>query len=273
MTSFDIYESSTEESHPLEVYLITIGSTTYRYTSNATDITLDSNVYTAIPIKRSKIAVSRERKEQIDITFPSTNTFAKSFLGVVPGERAFVSIIRLQRDEIPTFDTQALIFKGQIGGGGYGKDGNVIKLTARSIEAATGRPIPRFTFMGMCNHILFDGGCQVAEGLFNGGGSVTAVTDNVITVPGANTQPDGYWTGGWVKPDATSDFRLILAHSGNDLTLLLPFSSTVLGANVTFYAGCDHTFDGDCATKFDNVLNFGGFPFVPTKNVFITGLD
>lgn len=274
MTSFDIFESSEEGSRPLEIYTITVGATTYRYTSNASNITIGSDTWTAEPIQRTKIASSTQRNDKLTLTFAGDNAFAKSFLGIVPGERAFINIIRLQRDEVPTYDTQALIYKGQVAAGSYDKDGTSIKLTATSVEAATQRKIPRFTFMGMCNHILFDAGCKKGtSGFLLSAAPCTAVTANVITVTGASLEADGFYAGGWCKPTAKSDYRLILSHTGDNLTLLLPFSEDVTGLQMDVYAGCDHVFDGDCANKFDNVENFGGFPFVPTKNIFSTGLD
>ena len=141
------------------------------------------------------------------------------------------------------------------------------------LEAAASRTVPRFTFMGLCNHILFDNFCKKDPALFSHVGEVTAVSGNVITVTGANGQPDGYWTGGWCKPTARSDFRLVLSHVGNTLTLLLPFAETVLDSDVQVFAGCNHVFTGDCSLKFDNAIEYGGFPFVPTKNIFATGLD
>jgi hypothetical protein len=67
------------------------------------------------------------------------------------------------------------------------------------------------------------------------------------------------------------DRRLILSSSGDVLTLLLPFTSSPLGSTVIVFAGCDHTI-ATCKSKFNNVVNYGGFAFVPTKNIFQTGI-
>lgn len=74
------------------------------------------------------------------------------------------------------------------------------------------------------------------------------------------------------------DARLILSQSGDDLQLLLPFPDSILGSTVVILAGCDHTVT-TCDSKFNtpsdpqsNVVNFGGFPFVPTKNPFEGGV-
>jgi len=274
MTSFDIFESSVESSRPIEIYTIAIGINTYRFTSHSSDITIGASTWEAIPLQRSSVGQgAEERRRTVTITMPSDNSFVQQYLNIVPGQRATVSIIRLQRDEVPTFATQALIFKGLIASAQFTNDGNEVDLILRSIEAAASRSIPRFTFMGLCNHVLFDNFCKVNPGLFSHVGEATAVSGNILTVTGANSQADGYWTGGWCKPNAQNDFRLILAHTGNNLTLLLPFSMNVLAADIQVFAGCNHVMTGDCATKFDNVIEFGGFPFVPTKNIFATGLD
>ena len=51
-----------------------------------------------------------------------------------------------------------------------------------------------------------------------------------------------------------------------------------MGSTVVVLAGCDHSVT-TCDTKFNtpedtqsNVINYGGFPFVPGKNPFETGL-
>ena len=274
MTSFDILESSVEDSSPIEIYTITVGSETYRLTSSSQDIDIGVYTWTSTQIDRDAIGQgSEERKRNLNIKLPSDSPFAQAFINVIPGQRAVINIIRLQRDESPTFNTQALVYKGQIASIRFIEDGNQVQLVSRSIEAATSRTVPRYTFMGMCNHVLYDNSCKVNPAGFTVTGEVTDITGNTITVDGASSQPDGYWRGGFCKPSADSDFRLILDHTGDVLTLLLPFSTDLTGQNVQVFAGCDHTLTGDCATKFDNVIEFGGWPFVPTKNIFATGLD
>ena len=272
MANFDALESSVESSSPIELYTITVGPLTYRYTSGSVDITISGITWTAEPIARTKIAKSPTRQEILTIKFTATNTFARSFMGIVPGSRGYVTIIRLQRDESPTFATQVLLYKGQIAGGKYAAGGNMIDLQARSVEAATTRTVPRFTFMGMCNHILFDSGCKKSTAGFFITGTVSSISDVTYTITGANAQPDGYWTGGWMTPVGTNDYRMVLSHVGNVVTLLLPFADNLAGLDVEVYAGCDHTLGGACANKFDNVLEYGGFAFVPNKNPFSTGL-
>ena len=60
---------------------------------------------------------------------------------------------------------------------------------------------------------------------------------------------------------------MILAQSGDTMTLLLPFSLDVAGQDIDLFAGCAHDLT-TCDVKFAATLNYGGFPFVPRKNPF-----
>lgn len=275
MSSFDTYESSVESSRPIEIYVFAKGSSTWTYTSWSQDVTVSAVDYTAIPIKRSRIVQASDQKTRnTTVTVPSDNAFAAQYINVSPGEKATLTIIRLQPDESPSFNTQVMIFKGSVQSVSYPRDGYTAEIVVRSIEAAKNQNLPRVTYMSMCSHSLYDTGCGVDPGLFNVTGPVASGGDTAeITLTGANAQPDGYWTGGYVTAlSGSQDFRFVVKHVGNVLTLLLPFATDITGLNAQVFAGCDHNATGDCKTKFENVLEFGGFPFVPNRNPFQSGL-
>lgn len=128
------------------------------------------------------------------------------------------------------------------------------------------------------------------------------VSGTVVEVPEAANRPDGFFDGGLlvISPDYTlvdsapswyprtatpteadaaeSDWnggirRTILTHEGSTLMLdipLPPMSFTDMNL-VTLLVGYDGTLE-QCETRFDNVKNFGGFPWIPEKNIFETGL-
>jgi len=53
----------------------------------------------------------------------------------------------------------------------------------------------------------------------------------------------------------------------------LPFSTSPMGQTVKCNKGCKHRVTADCLNRFANTANYGGFPYVPKKNPFQTGLD
>jgi hypothetical protein len=273
MADFDTLESSVEESRPIEIYSFALGSQEYLYTSIEETVTYSGSDYAPEAIKRGSTSMSREDQNRtLDIECPATNVFARKYLDVVPGNRASVSIIRLQRDESPTFDTASLIWKGFVQSVQFPGNGQKAMIQTKSIESALSRTIPQWVYSGVCNHILYSSGCGAVASSFKYTGEVTAVSDVTITVSGASGYADGYFNGGYISPTGSYDRRLILDHTGDVLTMLLPFHASPLGSNVDVYPGCDHIIDGHCDTRYSRVATNGGYTFVPTKNPFEKGL-
>jgi hypothetical protein len=273
VTSFGDLEASVESSRPLEVYRFASGGETFLYSSSEDPIVLGPDNYEPRPIARSRIVRGvDERRRNLTVTMPASDPVPRRYIGIPPGQRMVLTVIRLQRDESPTFDTQVAIFRGVVKSVAFKDDGLTAEIAVQGIDASN-RVMPRHTAMAQCNHVLYGPGCDVDPSPFTNTGTVTAVANNVLTVAGLGAaRPDQFFRGGFAKLVAESDFRLVLSHQGDDLTLLLPFAASVLGAQVQVSAGCDHRFHGDCANKFDNVASFGGSPYVPTKNFFSTGL-
>lgn len=271
MTPFETFEESVEQSRPIELHQFAIEATQFNF-HNQDDgtITVGLDVYTPEAITRSEIARSTEdRNTELTISVPRENAVAQLFIGVVPGQRMSYTLRRFQRPE-GTGDI-ILLFKGLVRSVNFVKNTRQANIIVKSLESAASRTIPLFTYMGLCNHVLYDARCKVDEGLFDFVGIVSAISLNVLTLPGADGETDGFYDGGFVFFPSINDYRLILTHVGNDLTLLLPFPEDAVGSSVTIFAGCDHTI-ATCKTKFDNVINYGGFAFVPILNPFEVGL-
>lgn len=277
MSTFPLLESSPEDSKPLEIYeVVGVTGAPYRWNSSIDQVTVGGDVFQPEPgLSRSKITQgSDQERKNLKVTVNGTNPFAVLYKNVAPGQRATLSIWRLQRDETPLFNTRQPIYQGQVMSVTFPQDGFTADINLKSLELALARNLPRYAFGGPCQHVLYGTGCEVDESGFNVIGTVSAVNGDVITLPGANLQPDGYYTNGYCTPlTGVSDFRMVVDHVGNDLELLLPFPIDVTGANVQAFSGCNRLIEGDCATKFDNVGRHGGWAFVPDKNLFQSGLE
>lgn len=271
MTSFSSLESGLETSRPIETYTFTLYTSTFRYTSSPAPVTVGGNTFTPVSIRRSSIGVGPEaRRNTLTLTVPSTNEFARFYIGTPPAQRADLQIHRLQRDESPTFATQQELFTGSVQSVRFPSVGEA-EIIAQAIESAVNRIIPRYSFMGMCNHTLYGTQCGVNPLLHQYSGSISAITDKVITVPGAAASGHDF-VGGHVVVPSISGTRLVLAQSGDNLTLLVPYGTSLVGSSITCFAGCDHLINSDCQNVFNNVGRFGGFPWVPSRNIFTQGL-
>lgn len=271
--SFDSLESSLAGSKPVELYAFALGATSYYFTSSEDSITVGTTTYVPEAISRTDHAQSiDDRMRTMTITVPTTNVVAAQFRNVVPGQSVQVTILRLQRDDTPTPVT-ILQYKGFIHSVNFPGDGRIAQVACKTVEAAVNRQCPRFGYSSLCNYVLYDSDCGVDPELFKVTGTVTVVSGNTITVPGMSSKPDGWFKGGYVRIQGISDPRMILNHVGDVLTVLLPFSADALGHVVDAFAGCNHRIDDDCDLKFDNVIENGGFAFVPTTNPFQTGIQ
>ena len=273
MTTLSALQSSVENSRPLEVYEIVLGTDTFRFTTSEDEITVGTDTYTPESIERSAIVRGQdERTRLLEVQLPAVNEFAALYRGVVPGQMPLLTIYRLDRGETPTFSTQLKVFRGYVQGVRFPGMGARAIMGVQSMEGTIQRNMPLYTYQALCNHVLYSAACGADADSFKLSGTVSVVSGNTITVPGLNAHADGYWKSGYVKLNTVSDFRSVLDHVGNVLTLTLPFSDDVAGLAVDVFAGCDHVIDGDCQNKFNRVATNGGFAFGPTKNPFEKGL-
>ena len=272
MATYDQLESSVEGSRPIELYEFSLGSDFFRYTSAEDEITIGADVYTPLAIARDKIVQGSDQgTRNLKVTVPTSTALAQEYIDVPPGQKVGLNIFRYQRDEVPTFDTQVLLFKGRVQAVAYPNDGHSAEFAIRSIESALNRNLPRFSFAGTCQHILYDDACGAIATDFDHLGAASSISGNTITVSGASASGLDF-VGGYCRPTGTNDFRMIISQSGDVLTLLLPFQVDPTGGNMSVFAGCDHLIEGDCALVFDRVADFGGFAFVPSKDIFAQGV-
>lgn len=269
--TFDAKEISRAEGQPIELYDFALANEQFNYTSAEDEVIVGSITYVPVEIERSSILVGAEQRQDVlTIRMPSGTEPAGRYVAIVPGQVGTLTIRRQHSTDGGTPET-IVIFKGVIRSVAFTDDGYNAELAVVPLTSGLGREVPRFTFQGLCNHVLYDSQCKVLQSSYQVTLTVTVVDEATLTIPGLNAQADGYYTAGFVQ-FGTTDFRLILKHVGNDVDLLLPFPSDVLNESVDVFAGCDHTI-AVCKSKFNNVVNYGGFAFVPLKNIFNTGID
>ncbi len=264
--SFESLEISAASGSRIEIYTLAMGTTIYRmHTSVEPIITYSGDDFLRTQVSRDSIATGQEF---LEITLPGSHPFALEYATIAPGQTASLTIQAFHRDE-PS-DVK-VIYKGVVRAVAFTKNASHSALSLVPINAAFDKEIPERTFQASCNNVLFDADCKISAAAWTYDGNVFAVTDNVVTVTGLETaKGDGWSTGGYVRYGVL-DYRLVLEQDGDDLILVLPFYETVLDETVSVFAGCSHDI-GVCASKFANDINFGGCPYVPTKNIFVTGL-
>ncbi|MCP4993148.1 MAG: hypothetical protein GY934_05090 [Gammaproteobacteria bacterium] len=265
--SYEAYEESVEGGQSVELFVLTLGSTIWRMHNSIEDeISYSGDTYYKTNVGRERIVSGQDN---LAVEIPADHTFPLAHVTSAPGQVATLTIYSFHRGD--TADVRVL-YKGVVRAVSFTKNAYGAKLNVMPITQAFDKMIPDRTFQAACNHVLYDTACTVSSSSYQYTGAVSAVTANVITVTGLLASKGAEWaTAGYVSYGIL-DFRLVLGQASDDCTLILPFYEEVSGQNVDVYAGCDHTI-GTCDTKFSNEINFGGTPYVPTRNIFISGLD
>ncbi len=287
--TYEAFETSLEGGQPIELYKFTAGNLIFRFTSAENDtITFGppapaaiQGTYNSIPISRGSIQASANssRTDGISISLPTSEPLAQRYISIVPGVRTNLVIFRYHRSDLPNPEF-ITAFEGDVQTVAFTKAGRLATMQVLSLARAKGRAVPRFTYQGPCNHMLYDARCKISETdpSFEKFLTVASVdtTQTVLTVTGAGgfTPAADFFVSGFIEFE--DDFRDVVAQGGagdEDLTILVPFIDNPVGQQIRVLAGCKLRLTTDCELKFANVINFGGWPYVPTKNPFATGID
>ncbi len=262
--SYQSIEESLEQGAPFELYEFTQGIKRWLFVSSASEMVVDGQLYKPAAIKRDRIRqTDNTLKDQLKFAFPRDSEFAQQFVGFVPEEVVGVTV---RRGHYGDSDGQLLTYwKGRVMGASA--SGAIVTVACESIYTSMRRPGLRARFERSCRHVLYGGQCQVVREDYKHEGRVLGVEDGLrITVSGAALKPDGWYQLG-ILAAADGVMRFITKHQSDTVTLNRPMEGLVGNTTVVIYPGCDHHRQ-TCANKFNNLDNFGGFPYIPARNPF-----
>lgn len=269
MATYDELERSQEGSRPALLYLFALGVDTYAYTSDQVQHVVASETYLPEAIESAQPPRGGSaRTEPFQVTLPTANDFVQQFRSTTPALQATLAVYGLQRDASPA--SNPLQYKGVLQRVSFEQHGRVASLQFLQAAGLLGRTMPRDSYQGLCNRVLYDARCTLDRDDFKHSGTVTASSGRKITMPGVSGFAAGYFVGGYVETTTDQEPRMVVEQSGDDLTLMHAFPSSPVGKAANAYRGCDHT-PATCHA-LGNRINYGGFDHVPTFNLFEEGL-
>ncbi len=168
---------------------------------------------------------------------------------------------------------RVLMRKGNLGEVKRGKAAFTAEV--RGLAHHLNQPVGRAFGYG-CDADLGDARCTVdiTRAAFKAEGAVTSVTDaRRFTVSGLGSFGDGWFTGGklvWTSGANDGRAMEVKRHAGSAIELWQSMSEAVgVGDSFTITAGCDKQFT-TCKAKFDNAINFRGFPYMPGNDAVLS---
>lgn len=265
------YETSAESGTPVELYDIAFTGGVWTFTTDTEDVTFDGKVYKSVPIKRGEIEDTGDTtKANLEIRTGRNTSLGDVFKVTPPSEPVTVTI-RQYHAELgfiaPDLMT-VVVWKGRITNVAWEND--EIVLIGESIFSSLMRIGVTRKFSRSCSHALYGKNCGVRKEEF----SVTEVARSVVgtVITFKSGKPDNWFAGGYVQyknsETGVLERRHVIESTGSTITLSIPPLGLVSGkTEVTAFAGCDHAHT-TCKTKFNNIINYGGQPFIPIQNPF-----
>jgi uncharacterized phage protein (TIGR02218 family) len=239
------------------------GMSHFLYTDCNVGLTFHSNWYTPYPISRGKISYSTDLKtDETNITLAKNwGTDMAIYKNVLAG--ATVQITRVSLAD-PDEDF-VLLFDGDVSDTKV--DEATINLRCTTLDFLNWE-VPKREIQVACNWQLYGPYCGITQGPWTvtTTGGLDTTTPDKLAHSSFLTGATQHFRGGFVVGLSGNNnelIRHITNHQASQISVLPPFPFDFeTDVNVRVVPGCDHSTD-DCVNVFNNLDNYGGFPFIP----------
>lgn len=272
MSTFPTLTASREQSQPIELFEFLISTDSFFYTSSDEQVTAGGRTWTPVEgMQVSDVIVSDDDvANDCEVDLPIDDPLVELYRNLPPGATSEANYYRLEAND-PAL-TPVLAFAGTIQSIRFNDDGTAT-LLVRSLLASLSKTVPNHFFQLPCNHLLGGPGCGVDLASFRLNVTVATSDGLEFTASTFSSYSNGYFVPGDLRIPGTLEFRRITYHVGNTIRIRIPFrdGAALNGQTLIVTPGCNHL-ESDCSEVFDNVSNYGGFLFIPTRNIFREGL-
>jgi len=279
--TFDAFE--TTDGSPVELLTFANGNDVFRRTNSVKTVTVGANDFIPLAYSRSQFSQSKDSDDNnITMQVPNVFELVALYSGVFTSFTTTVTIERFHLDD--PGNEIVVIWKGTLASINHQEDEAQLLLQ----PLTSGQEItPPDTFSGLCNAFLFQSpGCLLtrtdfrfiatlnavdASGLeltFNGLRLEAETIDGVQggpTGPLSSAELDIYWSGGYIQTGAGEVRDIVEGNISGDpdtVRIILPFRDFIVGEGANVFAGCDLSI-ATCHKKFNNAINFQGYPYIP----------
>ena len=272
-------EIAQEFNRPIELYEVALDTGTLRFANTNDYIFFASNTYEPLPISRSAIGTNLELQvdemtvqlENIDLAF-SQRVVATDFRG------KFLTVKKVLLDLLGDANNFVVLFDGKMDEPVI--DDRTFTVKVRSILDALHHTLPRRVYGTTCNYQHYDPFCTVSKtlgtnlitGTVLGSGSTDAILVSSALQANSPADIDNYWGPiGTVTMKSGSNSTLgreVITHVISDgiagqIRVRVPFSFVLNSGDVfEVTRGC-RKHATDCQSKYENYLNYGGYPVTP----------
>lgn len=253
----------------VELYAFEGTSGSFRLTPHEFDVEIGGERYERCPLERSALALGAEAaKSALELKLPPDHALVRHLLQATLTGEATAVRLRIARREAwgEYWWLSGTRWMGRVLGVEVADD--AARIRCESAQVSMKRIGLRRLYSRACSHVLYSAACGATP--ITASASVSSSTGRSVDLAGGvPAAVAGTLAGGWLETAAGAR-HMIVRESSAGVELLYPVPLAP-GEGVTLAAGCDHT-TATCAARFSNLDNFGGFPFIPSKNPFATGV-
>lgn len=279
MSFFDT-EFSPQSGRPVYFLKVKRGIKEWYYTNADQDLFFDGHNYLAVPMEVPDILMTGDAKaEEVQISLPSSTGLCQYLDGVGIPSTGFSVFLRKghvrENENLGTFSAPPLantpvIWLGELY---MVRRPSVLKrvLVCNTMSLSMQRVGLRLTWSRTCPHMLYKRGCLVDREAYRIAiAGVTITGPLTISVPEADAQVDGWFSGGYVEWESEAgvfETRGIELHVGATLNIFGNTRGMNIGSNYSLFPGCDRLAT-TCDSKFNNMPNYGGINHMQGKSPY-----
>lgn len=267
--SLSTFENSRARGRPVNLFLIRYGveaGSYYAYTDSTEQIVHGGITYVSVAIQRGAIVVKgtmdkADFEVRLDMSLPVAELFR-----VYPPANVVTLIVK--QGHIGDPDNQFLtVWAGRVVSSK--REPPEVILNCESVRTMMRRLGLRRHYQYSCAHVLYGPRCRADKAAATSSRTVASVSGNRITLPAGWNGAFGtsQFVGGmieWVNAAGETEVRSIIRIATNTLTLSGMPVGLAAGDTVSVIRGCARTMAA--CNLHNNILNFGGCPFIPTEN-------
>jgi len=276
--SFESYEESIYHGEPIDLYTFVYGSGAnerHYFVDCEGAVTVAGITYTPVAIRRGAINSSGTLdKSSLNIEVDALSPIAELFR-VYPPTQPVTLVMQHGHVGDPDEDFK-VVWTGRVLGCGW--EESIATLNCEPVSTSMLRTGLRRHWQYGCPHALYmgdeKGGCRADKDAATQTTTVSAVTGSIVTLPvGWNgTRDKAKFVNGLVEWDNGSgsfERRAILKvnTAANVITIGGPIVGMAAGNGLRVILGCNHQMT-DCDDLHHSINDFGGQPWIPTKNPF-----
>lgn len=251
----------------IDLYKVVVAGSTWTFTNADDEQVYDSGsgneYYEPITTKRGQITQSTNTiKANLEVSIPIDYSLSQLLLNSTIDDVVSLTIFTIRTA------VTYVSWKGRMAN--FKPSNGYVTINFESVFTSLRRPGLRPTYQRSCRHALYSSACGVNKADFVNSITLSSISGTTLTFTGANAFADDYFTGGFVEaPNGSKSY--IISHIGNQMIIqresqaLTDLITTSGATAIDVYPGCDYS-RRTCIDVYNNLLNYGGFDWIPTKN-------